>query len=208
MNPIETEPIEEPQLDPAPVEESVAPETPEPARAEQELDYERIVNGVAERIASAAQQYQHQAHDPYSEVADMIWENPAGAIQRTVDIATQNAIEAMMPFVHPVSQSAGIQHVSNGLNDTGREFVQRFVHDNKIDPALLNDPMVADLVRSKAELYQMKQTGQPIPSTEGVGGMPLSNLDADTRRELTGIERLYRNLNIKFDPAKLIGRMK
>jgi hypothetical protein len=208
MNPIETEPIEEPQYEPEAAEETHQPEPHEPEPAAPELDYERIVNGVAERIASAAQHYQHQPHDPYSEVADMIWEDPAGAIQRTVDIATQNAIEAMMPFVHPVTQNAGMQHVTTGLNDSGREFVQRFVHENQIDPALLNDPMVADLVRSKAELYQLKQTGQPIPSTEGAGGFPMSNLDADTRRELTGIERLYRNLNIKFDPAKLIGRMK
>ena len=34
------------------------------------------------------------------------------------------------------------------------------------------------------------------------------HLDPQTQRELNGIEKLYRNLNLKFEPAKLLRRMK
>ncbi|MFI5385997.1 MAG: hypothetical protein ACHQ50_07735 [Fimbriimonadales bacterium] len=212
---IDNEPIEEPSYEPEPLDEPEIDAEPEsePEPDTQELDYERIIGGVTERIAQAAQQYQMQQQappDPYAEVADMIWEDPQAAIQRTVDIATQNAVQAMMPYVQPVSAGYALHQVTSGLNEDGQQFVVQFIREKGIDPSLLNDPTVADLVRSKAELHQIKKSGQsrPIPFTEGVGGYPGGNIDAQTQRELNGIEKLYRNLNLKFEPAKLLRRMK
>jgi hypothetical protein len=208
IEPIDTEPIEEPVIAPEP---TIEPEPePQPAAPAAPLDYDRIIGGVTERIAQAAIELHHhqQQPDPYADAASMIWNDPVGAIQRTVDIATRNAVQTMMPYVQPVTQSHGMHQVTQGLNEDGQQFVAQFVKECGIDPVLLNDPTVADLVRSKAELHQIKKSGRPIPSTESVGGYPTAGVDAETRRELNGIEQLYRNLNLKFDPAKLLGRIK
>jgi|SRR5579862_3640281 len=210
---IDTEPIDEPSFEPEPIEEPEleAPEPEEPAGAE--LDYDRIIGGVTERIAQAAQEYQMQQYeppDPYAEVADMIWENPAEAIQRTVDIATRNAVQAMMPYVQPVTQNYALQQASYGLDPESQQLMHEYVQEKGIDPALLNDPTVADLVRSKALMLSAERGGRsrPIPLTESVGGYSLGSIDADTRRELGGMEKLYRSLNLKYDPSKLLGRLK
>lgn len=213
--PIDTEPIDEPSYEPEPLNEpEIDPEPePEPEPEGSDLDYDRIIGGVTERIAQAAMQYQQQQvapPDPYSEVADMIRKDPKGAIQRTVDLATRNAVQAMMPYVQPVSAGYALHQVTSGLDEEGQQFALQFIREKGIDPALLNDPTVADLVRSKAELHQIKKSGQnrPIPFTESAGGYPMGHVDAQTQRELNGIEKLYRNLNLKFEPAKLLRRMK
>lgn len=179
-----------------------------------DFDYDRIIDGVTDRIARAAlaAHHQHTARDPYADVASMIHENPIEAIQRTVDLATRNAVEAMMPYVAPIRRNQALAQVTEGLNEEGQQFVHAFLNEKGIDPALLSDPTVADLVRSKAELHQLRRTGQSgerqIPGTETARGYPGMNIDADSKRELGGIERLYRSLGVDFDPSRLIGRMK
>lgn len=209
-------------LEPEPIDESFEPEmAPEPLaeppspRSEPDLDYDRIIGGITDRIAQAAVEYhnlqggQPAAHDPYEEVERLMWENPAMGIRQAMDLATQNAVQAMMPYVQPVSRSFAMHQVMQGLDEEGQAFVNDFVRTKGIDPAVLNDPTVADLVRSKAELHQIRKSGrQPIPRTESAGGFPTTGLDAQTQRELAGIEKLYRSLNVKFDPSRLIRRMK
>lgn len=170
--------------------------------------YQRLIDAVAEQVAQMQQP--QLAVDPYAEVADLIREDPAAAIQRTVDIATLNAVQAMLPFVKPVAESHGLRQAMEGLDEEGQAFLHSFVQEKGIDPSLLNDPTIADLVRSKAELHQLRQSGRdrPIPYTESVGGYPSGNVDSETQRELNGIEKLYRNLNLKFEPGKLLRRMK
>lgn len=213
----ETEPIlDDTSYEPEPLEEPELPIEPESELYEpsDELDYERIIGGVTERIAHAARQYQAIQHqppaDPYAEVADMIWDNPGGAIQRTVDIATRNAIQAMMPYVQPVSQSFAMHQAAQGLDEEAQQLMHEYVHSKGINPALLNDPTVADLVRSKALVMKAEKSGRlrPIPFTESAGGHSMGNVDSTTQRELTGMEQLYRNLNLKFEPSKLLRRMK
>lgn len=171
--------------------------------------YQRLIDAVAEQVAQI-QQGQRAPADPYAEVADLIREDPAAAIQRTVDIATLNAVQAMLPFVKPAAESHGLRQAMEGLDEEGQAYLHSFVREKGIDPSLLNDPTIADLVRSKAELHQLRQSGRdrPIPYTESVGGYPAGNVDSETQRELNGIEKLYRNLNLKFEPGKLLRRMK
>ncbi|HVT12819.1 MAG TPA: hypothetical protein VHE55_11175 [Fimbriimonadaceae bacterium] len=167
-------------------------------------DYQRLIDTMAEQVAQM--QVGAAASDPYDEVAELIRRDPAAAIRRTADIATLRAVQAMLPFVKPVAESSGMQRASEGLDDEGRAFLRDFVREKGIDPALLNDPTVAELVRAKAELHQLRS--KPIPYTESVGGYPSGNVDAETRRELDGIEKLYRNLNLKFEPGRLLRRLK
>jgi|GEM_PF-5588903 len=210
----ETEPIED-NFEPEPIVEEEPEPIPDPEEPESsELDYERIIGGVTERIAEAARQYQAQQFepepDPYAEVADMIWDNPSAAIQRTVDIATRNAVQAMMPYVQPVSQSFAMHRAAQGLDEEAQQLMHEYVREKGINPALLNDPTVADLVRSKAIVMRSEKSGRsrPIPFTESVGGYPGGNIDSSTQKELSGMEQLYRSLNLKFEPAKLLRRMK
>src|SRR5579862_4570127 len=92
IEPIETEPLEDISFEPEEIVEDEPEVVSEPVEPEaQELDYERIIGGVTERIAQAARQYQEHLEpepepDPYAEVAEMIWDDPSAAIQRTVDI--------------------------------------------------------------------------------------------------------------------------
>ena len=208
VDPHDIDPLEDPALeDHDPGEEFFDAE-----EAPAEFDYDRIIDGVTDRIARAALAAHQAQHDPYADVASLIHENPAEAIQRTVDLATRNAVEAMLPYVAPISRNHALSQVTAGLNEEGQQFVHAFLHEKGIDPTLLSDPTVADLVRSKAELHQLRRTGhpseRPIPGTETARGYPGMNLDAESRRELGGIERLYRSLGIDFDPSRLLGRLK
>jgi hypothetical protein len=172
------------------------------------IDYDRIIEGLAQKL-TGSQSQEEQAKDPYSDAASYIFDNPAEAIQRTVDLATRNAIAAMLPHVQPMQHSFGMNQVTQGLNEHGQQFVHSFIQEKGINPALLSDPTIADLIRSKAELHQIRKGGQePIPATETVGGYPAAHLDAEARKELSGIEKLYKSLGVKFDPARILGRMK
>ena len=199
----ETEPLDdcyEPQLVLAGDEQE--PQTGQTVPSDPALDYERIIGGVTDRIAEAAMDYQRAQESGHT--TDYSEE----FVQRAADLATRNALHAMMPLLRPMSQDYGLQQVTQGLDEDGQSFIRQFVHEKGIDPALLNEPTIADLVRSKAELHQLKKSGRSIPWTESVGGTPLSGMDAATQRELTGIEKLYRSLNIKFDPSRILGRLK
>ncbi|HWA82071.1 MAG TPA: hypothetical protein VG820_01455, partial [Fimbriimonadaceae bacterium] len=156
--------------------------------------------------AQVAEMQRAPATDGYDEVVELMRRDPAAAIQRTADIATLNAIRAMLPFVKPAAENSGMQQAMQGLDEDGQAYLRDFVREKGIDPTLLNDPTVADLVRAKAELHQMR--ARPIPYTESVGGYPSGNVDAETQRELDGIEKLYRNLNLKFEPGRLLRRLK
>lgn len=214
--PIESEPNVEPILlaDPEPEISQDIPDIPQDEPAG-DLDYDRIIGGVTEKIAKAAlalQTQQQQPADPYSDLGQMLWDNPSEVLRAHGEMIRQQTLHDMMPYVQPVAQNYAMSQVLDGLDEHGQQFAQQFIREKGIDPALLSDPTVADLVRSKAELHQIKRSGRmsqmPIPSTEQVGGYPSAHVDARTQQELNGMERLYRSLGVRFDPAKILGRIK
>lgn len=130
----------------------------------------------------------------------------ARRIQSAVSAGQTQAVEKALAAVAPLIQNQGMAKLTAGLTDEGKAFAEKFVQEKGINPAFLNDPVIADLVRSKAELHQMSTKQKEIPATEGVKPI-VANIDAETNRQLTSLKGLYESLGVPFDGAKLVQRM-
>jgi len=197
----------EPEITPEPTPEPEPEPEPTPPA---EIDYDRLADAVAQRMQPKAPQPEPVQGDPYQAIADKLWEDPAAALREYGEVVRTQTMQAMAPYVQPVAQNYAMSQVTQGLPPEGVAAVQQFITENQMDPAMLNNPQVAKLVRGYGEAEAYKKSGaqfaKPVPSTEGAyASNPYGNVDADTTREVDAMSKLAASLGVKFDPSKLMG---
>lgn len=198
-----------------------------------EIDYDRIINGVTEKIAERLPARAEKPEEKdvktdsgvlptLDEIASEWWEDPRGALAKYGEVVRQNTEDSIMkkiePFLQRVNESApmvddhAFSKATEGLNPEEKAFIKEHLTKNEVDQKFLNHPFMADLLRSKAELATMKKAekvnAKEIPDTMMVAGHSMPHIDAESRGELNGLNELYNSLGLKLDPAKLIGKVK
>jgi hypothetical protein len=203
---------QEPEPADPPVEPIDPPAEPAPQHALSDEEIGRIVGGVKDAIVTAAvpPKQEGQAVDPYDEIASLIFTDPAAALKLQSELTRKETMDQMMPFVAPVANAHATARVTDGLTPEGVKYAEGFMKEKGINPQFLQDDTIADLVRSKALLFQREQADKhpPIPSTESATAYGNHNVDAETSQSLSGLERVYKDLGLKFDAGKILGRLR
>lgn len=110
-----------------------------------------------EAIAQYEQQYQptytQQPADPYAEVAELMYENPAEAIRRTVEIARQETLKQVAPAIARVNTRDVVSDLAGDLDPEARRYAEKVVQG--MDPAAIPPPM-REFIRNALENVDRK----------------------------------------------------
>lgn len=141
-----------------------------------EIDYDRIISGVSERMQEAMRPQTpttpSNATDPYEKLEEMRYNDPTAYHREVVRLATESARGQIMQEMSPalgVTRGIAYQQLTDGMDDAEKKELETMITKGLSPEAMMANPELATFARNAA--YGAAQRAKtPVLRGERPGG--------------------------------------